>query len=404
METSDSVTPCAFSHAEALEFDPELQRLMGGEPMARIRMPYGEGEAWLATRYEDVRLVTTDRRFSRRALIGRDFPRMTPAPIVQDEAINLMDPPDYLRIRRLVARGFTTRHVEDLRPSTQRTVDRLLDAMVEHGPPADVAGQLAAHLPMATICDLLDIPEDDRGWLRANAIALMNRDDREAAVRAKAEMRAYFTRLTAERRGAPGQDLLSRLCAARDELAREQGDVLDDEELAVLGMVLMMTGHDTTTYQISNLAYTLLTHPEQLAKLRARPDTLPEAIEELLRYIPFRKGVGIPRVATEDVRVGGVLVREGETVHVSYLAANRDPGTYPEADALDLERDGAHHMTFGWGTHHCLGSHLARMELQTAIGTLLTRFPRLRLAVPAEEIQWNTSSIWRYPLTLPVAW
>jgi cytochrome P450 len=109
-------------------------------------------------------------------------------------------------------------------------------------------------------------------------------------------------------------------------------------------------------------------------------------------------------VATEDVRIGGVTIREGETVHVSYLAANRDERTFGYPDDLELDRDGAPHMTFGWGQHHCIGSHLALMELEVAIGSLLARFPRLRLAVPAEQLEWNTSSIWRYPLALPVVW
>ncbi|WP_368733291.1 cytochrome P450 [Streptomyces alkaliphilus] len=392
---------CTFTEVTALDPDPELTRLAAETPLTRIRMAHGEGEAWLATRYEDVRLVTTDRRFSRAAVIGRDFPRMTPAPIVQDESINLLDPPELTRLRRLVSRGFTARHVERLRPHTQRTVDGLLDTMAEHGPPADVAAHLAAHLPMTTICDLLEIPPEDRPALRRDAIALMTvgNPDRDAAVRAKADLRAYFADLTATRRRTPGEDLLSTLAAARDG-----EEVLDDDELAVMGMVLLLTGHDTTTYQISNITHTLLTQPEPRARLLADPDCLPRLLEELLRFIPFRKGVGIPRIATEDVEVGGVTIRAGETVHVSYLAANRDPEAYERPDEIDPDREGPSHMAFGWGSHHCLGSHLARMELQVAIGSLFTRFPSLRLAVPAGEIEWNTSSIWRFPLALPVAW
>lgn len=402
MSSADPVRACTFTHVEGLEFDPQLRQLMTEAPLSRIQLPFGEGVAWLATRYEDVRAVTTDRRFSRAAVIGRDFPRMTPEPIVQDEAINVMDPPEYSRLRRLVSKGFTNRQVEELRPATQRIVDGLLDGMEEHGPPADIVRHLADRLPMTTICELLDIPEDDRPELRRRAVALMSfgAGNRDAQAQAKAELRAYFTELTAKRRRSPGEDLLSRLA-----LARDGEELLDDRELAVMGMVLLVTGHDTSTYQISNMTYTLLTHPEQLAKLRAQPELLPDAIEELLRFIPFRKGVGIPRIATEDVEIGGVMIREGDTVHVSYLTANRDDGAFDQPDELLLDREGAaQHMTFGWGTHHCIGSHLARMELQVAIGSLLSRFPGLRLAVPPEQVEWNTSSIWRYPHALPVAW
>ncbi|MEV0190826.1 cytochrome P450 [Kitasatospora purpeofusca] len=399
--SSASVWDCPFNHTDGLEFDPLLKRLLTEEPIARIRLPHGEGEAWLATRYEDVRVVTTDRRFSRAAGIGRDLPRMTPAPIAQVESINLMDPPAHNRLRRLVAQGFTNRQVERMRAHTQRVVDGYLDEMTEHGAPADLVAHLSARLPLTTICELLDIPAEDRTELRGHAVAMMAMGPNSGAgqVNAKTALRAYFAELTAARRRDPGEDLISALATARDG-----AELLDDDELAVMAMVLLVTGHDTSTYELSNITYTLLTHPEQLAKLRAQPEMLPRALEELLRFIPFRQGVGIARVATEDVELGGVLIRAGEPVHVSYLAANRDPAVYERPDELDLDRGTPTHMTFGYGTHHCLGSHLARMELQVAIGTLLNRFPGLRLAVPPEALDWRTGSIWRYPRTLPVAW
>lgn len=398
----DSVQTCPFRHDEALEPDPFMTRMRTEAPVARVRMPYGEGECWLVTRYEDVKTVTSDRRFSRAALVGRDFPRITPAPIAQSESINLMDPPALNRVRRLINKAFTTPQVEALRPWTQRAVDSLLDTMAESGPPADIADHLADRLPLMTICELLDVPEADRPQLRQRAMEMMsmNAADRNSAVEAKAWLRAYFSELTAERRRTPGEDLISALATSRigDEM-------LDEGELAVLAMLLVITGHDTTTYNISNIVYTLLTQPERAAELRARPELLPRALEELLRHIPFRQGVGIPRVALEDVDFDGVVIKAGDTVHVSYLTANRDELAYERPDEIDFHREApVPHMTFGYGSHHCLGAHLARMVLQVSIGTLLTRFPDLRLAVPAEEVRWNTVSIWRYPLALPVTW
>ncbi|MET8169393.1 cytochrome P450 [Streptomyces sp. NPDC005329] len=392
---------CPFDYAEALEFDPVLKQLMTEEPVSRIRLPHGDGEAWLVTGYDDVRTVTTDRRFSRSAVIGRNFPRMTPEPIVQDEAINVMDPPGSSRLRSLVSKGFAPRHMERMRVRTQRVVDELLDRMEEHGSPADLTEHLADPLPLATICEVLDIPEADRAQLRSHARTMMDTavDNRDNAVQAKADLRAYFGRLTAHRRKNPGEDLISALAAARD------GDeILNDQELAVMAMVLLITGQDTTTYQIGNIAYALLTRPKELAMLRSDPGMLPQAIEELLRFIPFRKGVGIPRVATEDVELSGVTIHAGDIVHVSYLTANRDGRKFDRPDELDLERTGPSHMTFGWGGHHCLGAPLATTELQVALGTLLERFPDLQLAKPAEEVRWNRTSIWRYPLALPVSW
>ncbi|TDC78596.1 cytochrome P450 [Streptomyces hainanensis] len=370
-------------------------------PIARIKMSYGEGEAWLVTRYEDVRIVTTDRRFSRAAVAGRDFPRMTPEPIVQSESINLLDPPASNRLRKLVAQAFTAPKVDAMRPKTQAIVDRLLDEMEEHGPPADLVKHVSMELPLTTICEVLDVPADDRPELRRRAVAMMNvtAANKENAIQAKAELRSYFRELTQARRAEPGDDLISSLATARDG-----DDILGPDELMVMAMVLLMTGHDTSTYQLSNITYTLLRNPEQLAKLRARPERMPQALEELLRFIPFRKGVGIPRIATEDVEVGGVLIRANDTVHVSYLAANRDPARFACPDDLDLDRSPAPHMTFGWGAHHCIGAPLALMELELAISTMLRRYPRLALAVPAEEVRWNSESIWRYPYELPVTW
>ncbi|MFF7726469.1 cytochrome P450 [Streptomyces sp. NPDC008001] len=428
MTTSESVWTCPFRHDEALEFDPFLARLRSEPPVTRIPMPRGggtgsaddaaedgpggpgapgsggpaAGAAWLVTRHRQVRAVTSDRRFSRAALIGRDIPRVTPDLVDHAESINLMDPPAHSRLRGLVAAAFGDRRVEELRPRTQRTVDALLDAMADHGSPADVSDWLAAPLPLTTVFELLGVPEPDRAPLRRWATAMMSpgTPDGAAAAEGKAGLRAYFAELTAARRRHPGSDLLSALAAVR-----EDGELLDAREVAVMGMLLLVTGHNTSAHQISNMIYTLLTHPAQLERLRARPELLPSAVEELLRFIPYRQGVGIPRQATEDVELDGVTIRAGETVHVSYLAANRDESVYDRPDELDLERQGAPaHLTFGHGTHHCLGAHLARMQLQVAIGTLLTRFPGLHLAVPAEEVRWNTRSIWRFPLALPVAW
>ncbi|OPC77584.1 cytochrome [Embleya scabrispora] len=402
MTTDEQVWACPFRHDEALEPDPTMSRMRTEAPVARVRMPYGEGRCWLVTRHADVRLVTSDRRFSRAALVGTDFPRITPAPIAQSEAINLMDPPTLNRVRRLVVKAFGNAQVEKLRPWTQRVVDELLAGITERGAPADLMELFAGQLPLRTISELLDVPEEDRPRMRRHAIAMMSMKPADQAVAAegKAGLRAYFAELSAARRREPGDDLISALASARvgDEM-------LDEDELAVLVMLLMVTGHDTTTYEIGNIVYTLLTHPSHLAELRAHPDRLPRALEELLRFIPFRQGVGIPRVALEDVDFDGVTVRAGDTVHVSYLTANRDGAVYERPDELDFDREKpASHMAFGYGTHHCLGAHLARMEMEVCIGSLLAAFPDLRLAVPAEQVRWNTVSIWRFPLALPVAW
>ncbi|AXI80269.1 cytochrome P450 [Peterkaempfera bronchialis] len=400
MATETRVWDCPFNHNQALEFDPLLKQLLTEAPIARISMPHGDGHAWLVTRYEDVSTVVTDQRFSRAAGIGRDLPRMTPEPIAQSEAINLMDPPAHTRLRKLVAKGFTPAQVEQMEPKVHAIVDRLLDEMAAQPAPVDFTRHFASRLPITTICEVLAIPEADQPRIRQLAMAMMSTSSgRQATREAKAELRAYFLDLSARRREQPGEDLISALAMARD------GDeLLDPTELAVMAMVLTVTGHDTSTYQLSNILYTLLTHPEQLALLRSRPELLNQAVEELLRFIPFRHGVGIARVATEDVELGGVTIRAGEVVHVSYLTANHDPEVFERPDELDIERPPAMHMTFGHGTHYCIGANLARAELRIAFASLLQRFPELHLAVPAEQVPWHIGSIWRYPEELPIAW
>jgi cytochrome P450 len=419
---------CPFDYARALEFDPSLRRLREESPVARITLPYGRGWAWLVTRYDDVRAVVTDTRFSRAAGIGRDLPRITPEPIAQTEAIQLMDPPAHTRVRRIAAQGFTTARIRRLTPTIRAITHGLADDLAAHGSPADFTQLFAAPLPLAVTCELFAIPESDRPAIRRLVIRLMSTDQGEESTRAaKTDLRTYFLDLAARRRAQPGDDLISALATARDLHENHDGtststsatgdgdgdgdasgdgdgDRLNLTELAVLALQLVVGSHDSTTYQLSNILYTLLTHTDQLAALRSRPDRLEPALEELLRFIPFRQGVGIARIATEDVDLDGVTIRAGDAVHVSYLAANRDPRAFGYADDLDLTRPRPAHLTFGHGTHYCPGAALARAELRIAFETLLARFPTLRLAVLPADIPWHTGSIWRYPEHLPLTW
>ncbi|CAM3538411.1 cytochrome P450 [Kibdelosporangium persicum] len=397
-----STWECPVSQPAGLEFDPVLRRTATVGPVARVRFPYGKGVAWLATRYEDVRTVVTDRRFSRAGVLDRDFPRMTPQPVGRNEEMSVLDPPVSSRLHRFVAKAFHVRHVDRVRPKTQLLADKLADRMARHGHPADLVEHMPFQLPRYTAFAMFDIPREDHYRLRSRVAHVMSTStvDRALVAAAKAELRAYFGELVARRRDDPGEDVLSVLAAAHDE-----GDYLTDHELALLSTVLLTSGHHTITYQIWNIAYTLLTHPVQLTWLRQNPEKLPQAIEELLRFVPFRQGLGIPRIATENVELGGAKIRAGDFVHVSYVAANRDPAVFGRADELDLHRAPSPHMAFGWGTHHCVGANLARMQLQVAIGTLLQRFPALHLAIPAARVQWHTgASLWRIPEALPVKW
>ncbi|MEU6668495.1 cytochrome P450 [Streptomyces sp. NPDC046727] len=398
-----AVLDCPFDFAHELEYDPALASLAQGGPVSRIRLPYGEAEAWLVTSFAGVRQVTCDPRFSRAAIVGRDYPRMTPEPIVSPESINVTDPPHATRLRHVAAQAFTRERVAGMRPAVDRVVAGLLTAMAEAGPPADLVTHLSVPLPHLTICELLAVPEADREQLRAHTMRLLatSPEAKRDAADAKACLRSYFADLIPGRRSDPGEDLLSTMAAAP---VPEGEEPLSDDELAVLAVTLILSGNDTATCQISNIAYLLLTRPEERAALARDPDRFPGALEELLRFIPFRKGVGIPRIALEDAEIEGTAISAGDYVHVSYLAANRDPAVFPDPHRLDLERPVRPHMTFGWGGHHCLAAPLARAELDSAVSGLLTRFPDLRLDVPPGDIEWDTGTIRRFPLRLPVTW
>ncbi|PPK71128.1 cytochrome P450 [Actinokineospora auranticolor] len=386
-----------FSEPERLDPEPLFDRLRAEHPLIRVRLPYGE-PAWMATRYEDVKTVLGDPRFSRAASAGRDEPRLRPH-LNPPGSILSLDPPDHTRLRRLVMKAFTVRRVEQLRPRAQEIADRLVDEMIATGPPADLVDLFALPLPITVICELLGVPFEDRVDFRVWSDAFLSTTKYTPdEVRDHTDrMMAYMAGLIAQRRETPTDDLIGALVVARDE-----EDRLSEDELVSLAMGLLIAGHETTASQIPNFVYVLLDHPEELAKLRADPALLPQAVEELMRFVPLGVGGGIPRYATEDVELGGVLVRAGEAVLPALTSANRDESVYPDADHLDLTRAGTGHVGFGHGPHHCLGAPLARMELQVALGTLLRRLPGLRAA--DAPIDWKRGVSTRGPARFPLTW
>lgn len=387
-----------FSEPEKLNLDPFYARLREQEPLSRISLPYGEN-AWLATRYEDAKIVLGDPRFSRAAVFDHDGPRMGPNP--ERAGLLTMDPPDHTRLRKLVAKAFTARRVEKLRPRTQEIADGLVDRMLEQGGPADLVEDFALPLPITVICELLGVPYEDREDFRvwSDAFLSTTKLTSEQVTDYIDKMLGYMGELVAQRREKPADDLLSGLIAARDEQ-----DKLSEYELVRLAAGILVAGHETTATQIPNFIYVLLTHPEQLTGLLSDLDAVPHAVEELLRYVPLGVGAAFPRFATEDVELGGVLVRAGEAVMVSAQSANRDESVFSDGENLDLARQEATHLGFGHGPHHCLGAQLARMELQVALRTLLSRLPGLRFATTAEDVVWKTGMLVRGPRRMLLSW
>ncbi|WP_419996897.1 cytochrome P450 [Streptomyces boninensis] len=383
-----------------LDYDPLLLQVLAEDPVTRIKLPFGEGHAWLVTRYDDVKLVTSDPRFKRDLVVDRDVTRSIPAPVAAQRAsLQYLDPPDHTRLRKVVARAFTARSMKRLRPMAEAKAAELLENMAGQGAPADAVEHLNDPFPQAVVNDLLGVPEEGREVLGALGDQILSADDdHERRRQARAAARKVIVDLLASRRTDPEEDLAGVLAQATDA-----GEISEDEAVSLATAIQISGGHAVRN-NTANMIYALLTHPEQLARLRAEPELLPQAVDELLRYIPHRNGVGIPRIATEDVEVGGRTIKAGEVVYNSYVAANRDPAAFPDPHALDITRPALSHLSFGHGPHHCLAAALARMESEVLIAALLGRFPDLRLAVPAEEIEWHTRALIRGPKALPVAW
>ncbi|MFB7531537.1 cytochrome P450 [Streptomyces sp. NPDC056178] len=384
-----------FNTPEGLRLADEYERVRDQPGLLRVQMEYGE-PAWLVTRYADARLVLGDQRFSRAEGITHDEPRQSEGR--RDSGILSMDPPDHTRLRSLVAKAFTVRQIEKLRPQVKELTASLLDDLEAAGPPADLVDLYALPLPVAVICRMLGVPTEDRPLFRVWSDAALSTTSLTAAEfdASREELRAYMAELIAQHRRSPQDDLMTALIEARDG-----GDRLSELELVDLCVGILVAGHETTASQIPNFVLTLLDHPGQLARLRVEPELVPNAVEELLRFVPLGSGAGQPRYATEDIEVGGTLVRAGSAVLVATGAANRDALRFTAPGVLDITREGNQHLGFGHGVHHCLGAPLARLELQEALIALITRFPGLRLA---GDVTWKSEMLVRGPRVMPVGW
>lgn len=380
--------------AVRLDVDPALVAKNWEAPVTRMRLSDGK-EAWLVTGWSEARQVFADASFSRTLAIGFLEEQTKPTFMLD------MDPPDQTRVRRKAVSAFTHREAERLRSTSAETTDRLLDAMIAHGEPADLIQHLAVPLPLAVICQLLGVPFVDRDLFHpwSDVLLSLTAHTQEEIDDACGSLDAYMADLIARSRAEPADNLLSTLVHAQDG-----EDDLTEEELVHLGASLLISGYPASASQIANCTYVLLTRPELWRELLENPGLLPTATEELLRYVPLGSNAGLPRVATQDVELGGVLVRAGEMVMIARPAANRDHTVFSAPNEIILNRTENPHLAFGYGIHRCLGAHLARMELQIAIGHLLHRFPGLHLAVPEEKLNWKTGLVVRGLYELPVAW
>jgi cytochrome P450 len=314
--------------------------------------------------------------------------------------MGFLDPPDHTRLRGLVHRAFTPRVIEALRPKTQQIVDGALETALAAGS-MDVIRDLAAPLPVLVIAEMLGLPTEDRDRLKRWSDDLARfvgqfdfpQEQLPQLVRSLVELMEYLRGVVVQRRRRPGHDLISGLLAGE-----AAGDGLDENELLANCALLLFAGHETTTDLIGNGLAALLRHPDQLETLRDDPSLIGSAVEELLRYdCPAQLTV---RIAHEDLEIGGKRIGAGQSLILMLGAANRDPAPFPEPDRLEITRRENPHVAFGYGIHFCLGAALARLEGQIAIGTIVRRFPAIRLAT--DTLQWRPSQALRGLRSLPV--
>jgi cytochrome P450 len=403
------MTPITLSEVFSHKHHPYPFYAQLREQAPLTRFTWGGQEMWLATDYDDVVTILKDSRF----VLDRQKARLTGSeqgprgenasryiPLAWSRHLLNTDPPDHTRLRTLVSKAFTPRMIEQLRPRIQQIMDELLDAVQGRGE-MDLVADIAVPLPIIVICEMLGIPIVDRRsfrtWTQIIVQSQGTASGQEAAgIAAEEAFVTYIKALLADKRVHMDDSLTGRLVQVEEE-----EDKLSEDELISMIFLLITAGHETTVNLISNGMLALLEHAEQMHLLRTDPTLLPSAIEELLRYTsPVT--LSAPRWASEDLTLRSKTIRRGEMVRCALLGANTDSQQFPNPEVLDILRRENSHLAFGKGVHFCLGAPLARLEGQIAIGTLLHRLPRLRLAHDPEQLAWKEGGSLRNLVALPV--
>ena len=367
------------------------------EPGLRRAIYHGQ-PAWVVSRYQDIRASLLDPRLSADTISAAVKPSGSGgnAPVMFART----DDPEHHRLRRMLTSNFTFRRTEGMRPQIQELVDHYLGEMISNGPPGDIVRDFGLPVPSLVIALLLGVPPEDLGLFQQHTAAgLDTRSSDEQKAHAFGAMYAYIRELVARKEREPGDDLISRLVT--EYVATGQ---LDHETAAMTSVIMMQAGHETTANMISLGTVALLQHPDVYARLGQTDDraVIGNIVEELMRYLTIVHGQ-VDRVATEDLMLGGQLVRAGDFLVVNLPAGNWDPKFVDDPDILDVDRNTRGHLGFGYGVHQCIGQNLARVEMQVAFATLARRLPGLKLAVPPEELKFKEADIYGMK-ELPVTW
>ncbi|MGA8547536.1 MAG: cytochrome P450 [Mycobacterium sp.] len=366
------------------------------EPGLRRAMWQGQ-PTWVVSRYQDIRAALVDPRLSADTISSAIKPSSDEGtPVI----FARIDDPEHHRLRRMMTSQFTFRRTEAMRPQIQEMVDKYLGTMIDNGPPADIVRDFALPVPSLVIALLLGVPPEDLGLFQHNTtIGLDTSTSEEQKASAFATMFVYIEELVQRKEREPGDDLISRLVT--DYVATGQ---LNRETAAMTGVIMMQAGHETTANMIALGTVALLQHREVFERLGQTDDpaAIANAIEELMRYLTIVHAQ-VDRIATEDLTIGGQLIRAGDRVLMNLPAGNWDSEFVDNPETFDINRNTRGHLGFGYGVHQCIGANLARVEMQVAFSTLARRLPGLRLAVPPDALRFKDSDIYGMK-ELPVTW
>lgn len=366
------------------------------EPGLRRAM-WGDHLTWVVSRYQDIRAALVDPRLSADTISSSIRPSTDDGtPVI----FARIDDPEHHRLRRMMTSQFTFRRTEAMRPQIQQMVDEFLDTMIDKGPPADIVRDFALPVPSLVIALLLGVPPEDLGLFQRNTtVGLDTRTSEEQKAQAFAAMFAYIQELVSRKEAEPGDDLISRLVT--DYVATGQ---LNRETAAMNAVIMMQAGHETTANMISLGTVALLEHREVFERLGQTDDAavIANAIEELMRYLTIVHAQ-VDRIATEDLTIGGQLIRAGDRLLMNLPAGNWDSEFVENPETFDIDRNTRGHVGFGYGVHQCIGANLARVEMQVAFATLARRLPGLQLAVPPDALRFKDSDIYGMK-ELPVTW
>ncbi len=360
--------------------------------------PNGTG-FWLISDYELARRILADPRFSRSEAVSQEAPKVVAYNAAPDAIISL-EGAAHSRIRKLVAPAFTERRIAKLKPFVARVVEDLLDELDAQNPPADFVSHVSAPLPFRTLCHLLGVPPSDReifgAWVNVLFRLLGDAgDSRQASV----GLARYMVRLVADKRREPADDLISHLIRS----SGRKGDKITNRELVTLCLSLLMAGYDSTVDQITLCVFMLLLDRSLMKTLVRNPQLVDRVTEELLRLNPAPY-VTFPRMATERVPIGGIVIEPGQLVVVFIMSSNRDGSAFSSRDEIALDLAMPRHLTFGHGLHRCLGAPLARLQLTTLLRALSIRFPDLRAADDMSSLNWKTGMATRGLSQMLVSW